>query len=453
MVMSPNAFGEYLFGSDDLPRGEFSMLSYTVLMEPIATDAIFVAPRPETLHGEFGGDVSRPGISSNRGYLYADATGSLYNPAQNGVKFRYEGTSHLPSVPINDLRKADPAYPDEITRTYLQLPPLDPRVTKLAQDITAHSDNEYDKAANIQRYLITHYAYTLDLTGPPAADPLANFLFVRRAGHCEYFASAMAVMLRAVGIPSRYATGFMPGEYNDVGGDYIVRGSDAHAWVEVYFPGYGWMTFDPTPPGNEKRGGLFERFSMYWDWFQYAWGEWVINYDFGHQLTLGRDAHRSSRNWSESARKFYAHERAAAVRRILALDRRAERSRYFLPGFLAMLLALLLALRGRTMIRYVVARWSLRARRGGNLTASLAALEYTEMLRLLETRGWRKSPSQTPLEFASAIPAADLSAPITQLTALYQSARFGDHPAPIEQMSALLRSIRDSLRSRKSSPR
>jgi len=105
------------------------------------------------------------------------------------------------------------------------------------------------------------------------------------------------------------------------------------------------------------------------------------------------------------------------------------------------------------MIGYLVQRWSLRARRGGHLTASLAALEYTEMLRLLERRGWKKSASQTPLEFAAAIPAPDLAGPVARLTDLYQSARFGDHPARTAQMSSLLRLIRDSLRARKPRPR
>jgi len=329
------------------------------------------------------------------------------------------------------------------------LPPIDPRIQQLAEQITAGSTNEYDKAANIQRYLIAHYSYTLDLSGPRVADPLANFLFVRRSGHCEYFASAMTVMLRAIGIPARYATGFLPGEYNDVGGDYIIRESDAHTWVEVYFPGYGWMTFDPTPPGNDNHGGLLARMGLYWDWFQFAWGEWVINYDFTHQLTLGQNIQKSSRSWSDRVRDSYRHRERATMQWLLALDRRVEASRYFLPGVLAFLVVLLFALRGRSMIRYAVARWSLRARRGGNLTASLAALQYSEMLRLLEKCGWKKSPSQTALEFAAAIPAADLSAPIARFTELYQSARFGDHPARIEQMSSLLRSIRDSLRSRK----
>ena len=153
--------------------------------------------------------------------------------------------------------------PSPIRQVYLQLPRLDPRVKRLADEITAGSQNEYDKAANIQRHLMSHYAYTLDLSGTHGEDPLADFLFVRRAGHCEYFASAMTVLLRAEGIPARYVTGFSPGEYNDVGGDYIIRESDAHAWVEVYFPGYGWITFDPTPPGDAKSTRAFSNASAF----------------------------------------------------------------------------------------------------------------------------------------------------------------------------------------------
>ncbi len=449
VVLEPDPTGEYFLDDPSRSRDGFSVLHYTVLMEPIATDAIFVAPHPATLRGHFGADVSRPNGSPSRGYLLLDQTGSIFNPSRNNSKVRYEGSSRLSLIPLSDLRHASADYPEAIRGAYLQLPRLDPRITQLAKNITARSTNDYDRVASIRTYLIAHYAYTLDLTGPRADDPLANFLFVRRAGHCEYFASAMTIMLRSIGVPARYVTGFLPGEYNDVGGDYIIRGSDAHSWVEVYFPGYGWITFDPTPPGDGERGGIFARFGLYWDWFQLTWDEWVINYDFAHQLTLGRNARDSSRNWGDRARSFYRREQAVIMRRIMALDRRTEASPYFLPGILVCLVALLFALRGRSMIRYAVARWSLRARRGGNLTASLASLEYTEMLRLLEKRGWKKSPSQTPLEFASVIPAAELSAPVAQLTDLYQSARFGNHPAPIEQMSSLLRSIRDSLRSRK----
>lgn len=449
-VVLANSDGEYSLADPHITRGEFYPLHYTVLMEPVATDAIFLAPRAESVRGRFGEELTRPDGTPRRGYLLLDQTGSVFNSNHNSIKIRYEGSSLLPAARPSDLRKASVVYPEAIRETYLQLPALDPRIRPLAEKIAAGSSSEYDKAANIQRYLIAHYSYTLDLTGPPANDPLANFLFIRRSGNCEYFASAMTVMLRSIGIPARYVTGFLPGEYNDVGGDYIVRQSDAHAWVEVYFPGYGWMTFDPTPPGNGRHGGLLEKLNLYWDWFQFAWGEWVINYDFSHQLTLGQNLQKSSRNWSDRARDLYREKERKAMERLLALDRRVEASKYFLPGVLVFLLALLFALRGRAMIRYAVARWSLRARRGGNLTAGLAALEYTEMLRLLEKRGWKKSPSQTALEFASAIPAGELAAPISQLTELYQSARFGDHPARIEQMSSLLRSLRESLSRRRS---
>lgn len=430
---------------------EYRTLRYTILMEPIATDAIFVAANPETLHGRFGTE-DRPSLRRRSSFLFVDRTGSIFNPAHNYAKIRYEGISNLPTIAPAQLRKAGAIYPDSIRETYLQLPKppqIDPRIKKLADDVTSKSKNEYDKAASLEAYLKTHYVYTLDLTGPETDDPLAQFLFVRRAGHCEYFAAAMTVMLRAEGIPARYVTGFLAGEYNDLGGDYIVRESDAHTWVEVYFPNYGWLTFDPTPAATEKRGGLAERLALYWDWFQFAWSEWVVNYDFTHQITLAQNLQHSSRDFSERVRAYYRVEQQRAMNMLFAVDRRIEASPYFLPAILLLLVALLVYLRGRCMIAYVVMRWSLHARRGANLTASLATLEYREMLRLLEKRGWKKATSETALEFAAAIPAAEIAGPVTKFTELYQSARFGDHPARAEQMSALLRSIRDLIRGRK----
>jgi transglutaminase-like putative cysteine protease len=448
-VISPDAEGDFQMNPAPLPNGDFYRLQYTVLMEPIGTDAIFLAPRPESVRGRFTNGTDRPAAIQSRSYLLLDKTGSHFNPFHNNTKIRYEGSSLLAVVPPAALRQAPAAYPDLIQSLYLQLPPLDPRVKKLAEEITSGSRNEYDKAANMERYLKTRFIYTLDLSGPRVKDPLAYFLFQRRAGNCEYFAAAMTVMLRTLGIPARYVTGFLPGEYNDLGGDYIVRASDAHTWVEVYFPDYGWMTFDPTPPGNEKHGGLLGRLGMYWDWFQFAWSEWVINYDFTHQVNLALNLQKSSRDWSEAARRYYHRKEHEAMDLLMALDRRIEASPYFLPGVLAFLVALLVYLRGGSMIGYFLTRWRLRARRGGNLTGSLAALEYREMLRLLERRGWKKTPSQTPLEFAAAIPAPELSAPVAQLTELYQVARFGSQPVKTDQMSSLLRSIRDSLRARR----
>jgi hypothetical protein len=453
-VLTPDSSDVYWLGPPILSPADPNRLDYTVLMEPIATDALFIAPRARSLSGRFLSESEHAlSTQQHRGYLFIDSTGSIFNPFHNVTKVRYEGSSILPNFTPRDLRKAGEVYPQPVLDTYLQLPQLDPRIKKLAQDITASSKNEYDRTANIERYLKTRYAYTLDLNGPREVDPLANFLFVKRAGHCEYFAAAMTVMLRSLGIPARYVGGFLPGEFNDVGGDYIIRESDAHTWVEVYFPSYGWLTFDPTPPGNDQKSGLFSRLGLYWDWFQFAWSEWIVNYDFTHQISLAANLQKSTRDWTDQARAFYHRKQRDAMRMLLGLDKKIESSPYFLPAVLAFLLAVLIYLRGRRMIALIVTRWSLRANRTGQATASLAALEYREMLRLLEKRGWKKSPSQTALEFASAIPAAEVSAPVARFTDLYQSARFDSAPVEAGEMSSLLRAIRDSLRSRKPSPR
>ena len=203
---------------------------------------------------------------------------------------------------------------------------------------------------------------------------------------------------------------------------------------------------DTSVDRNEKSSGLFSRMALYWDWFQYNWNEWVVSYDFGHQLSLAQNVQRNSQAWIARLKTYYQEKRRQALAYLLALDRRAEHSRYSLPVILALLLAVLVALRGRAIGGYLQARWSLRVHRKGTLPPELAALQYREMLKLLEHRGWRKSPAQTPLEFAAAIPEGQHSPHVVQLTELYQSARFGAHPAKASEMSSLLARMKEMLR-------
>src|SRR4029077_6665308 len=136
---------------------------------------------------------------------------------------------------------------------------------------------------------------TLELPRILTRDPLANFLFVRKKGHCEYFASSMAVMLRSLHIPSRIVTGFRGGEFNDLTGQYVVRASDAHSWVEAYFPGSGWISFDPTPAGNLPRRTGGSGIQLYMEAAASFWREWFANSDPSHQRSLGQNAAYSSR--------------------------------------------------------------------------------------------------------------------------------------------------------------
>ncbi|MBC7978852.1 MAG: DUF3488 domain-containing protein, partial [Myxococcales bacterium] len=134
---------------------------------------------------------------------------------------------------------------------YLQLPPeITPRTRELARTITAGMTTHFEKAEAIKSWLINNLSYTLVLEDPRNQEPVDFFLFDRKKGHCEYFASAFAVLARAVGVPTRQVNGFLGGEWNEYQGYVAVRAGDAHSWDEVYFPRVGWVTFDPTPSAS-----------------------------------------------------------------------------------------------------------------------------------------------------------------------------------------------------------
>jgi transglutaminase-like putative cysteine protease len=166
-----------------------------------------------------------------------------------GSVSKYVVTSWVAQMSGSDLARASTRYPPEIAATYLQLPaPLPPRVRDLAGRLTEDARNPYEKALDIQNYLRLTYPYRLDVPAPPEnRDAVDYFLFEAPGGFCSYYASAMAVMLRTQGVPARVVTGYAMGEFDAKRGAFRVAVSAAHAWVQVYFPGYGWVEFEPTP--------------------------------------------------------------------------------------------------------------------------------------------------------------------------------------------------------------
>jgi transglutaminase-like putative cysteine protease len=179
----------------------------------------------------------------------------------------YRIQSYYSAANAADLRQTTAEYPDWFAQRYLQLPDsISPETIALAQRLTAPHNNPYDKAIAVRDYLRQNMAYNDQVAAPPpGVEPVHHFLFESQEGYCNYYASAMAVMLRSQGIAARLATGFASGEFNDDLGYYRVRDADAHVWVEVYFPGYGWIQFEPTAslPVFERpdRGGGGDGFS------------------------------------------------------------------------------------------------------------------------------------------------------------------------------------------------
>jgi protein-glutamine gamma-glutamyltransferase len=421
-------------------------LLYTVYMEPIASDAVFVPGKVVSLRGNFNGEAgSRSALKT---YLYKDSTDSIYNPFHNYTAVRYAGFSHLPALDVIKLRSAGMDYPDDIKQTYLQLPTLDPRITPLAEQMTARKINPYDKAAAMEIYLRSKYGYTLDLKGKPGDDPLAHFLFETRAGHCEYFASSMTIMLRTLGIPAREVNGFLPGEYNDLAGDYIVRASDAHSWVEVYFPGNGWITFDPTPDGPELAGGLLSRVGQYLDWLSLTWNEWVISYDFAHQVVLAQNIKASSRNWTDSLRAWFEKKQLQARTRMKDWEFRHSSLRYLLPVALVLFLVVLRADMIPELVRRLKVYAQMRVGRASHTNPQLAARLYSELLHDLNKRGISRLETQTPLEFAAAVADTRVAPAVREFIDVYSQARFGEAPCNAVRLRELMAQVRHAFRSR-----
>lgn len=185
--------------------------------------------------------------------LYEDVAGCLRSPftLDKGMVYSVVSRqSRMDSERIRRLPRRDP----EMKRMgpYRQLPPALPgRVRRLAQQIAADKKNYFDSVVALSQYLQTNYRYNLDVARyPEDQDVVDHFLFDAREGYCEHFASSLVVLCRSLGIPARYATGYLPGRLNPFSGFREVFGNDAHAWAEVYLPGYGWMTIDPTPGGD-----------------------------------------------------------------------------------------------------------------------------------------------------------------------------------------------------------
>ncbi len=162
----------------------------------------------------------------------------------------YSVTSSISTASADALRNVGQNYPEWVVRLYLQgANAVSPRVRELGAQIIATSGamTPYDKAKVIERWLRTNITYNESIPTPPAgSDPIEWFLFDTRQGYCNYYATAMVLMLRSQGIPARMAAGFAQGAWDETQGSFLVRERDAHTWVEVYFPGYGWVEFEPT---------------------------------------------------------------------------------------------------------------------------------------------------------------------------------------------------------------
>ena len=409
------------------------LLVQTFLLEPIVTDVVFGSHRMLAVSGDLG-------------WLERDASENVFSRTPRDAQVRY-------SV-VSDITRLDPLHiagshgppPDDIRACCLQLPAIDPRIGVLANRVTESADTPYEKALLLEAHLRSAYGYSLDLKGTPDhPDPVAMFLFDIRRGHCEYFASAMAVMLRRLGIPSRLINGFRSGEYNRLSGHWTVRQYNAHSWVEAWFAGVGWVAFDPTPGEPEGRRSFFlQAAAGVFDALDLWWTDDVVNYDLRKQSSLLRTGFTTLRDYGNAARAATV-QAGGSIRNGLA--RPHSGSRAICGITLACLLVLAFVFKGGLRRGLSRVRRALPISGGGRSEArrrSAIAGIYEEALILLRRRGLERGGSQTPREFARQQAGAPFGGDLLSLTDIYNRVRFGSRTEEedLARARSLLRAIR-----------
>lgn len=263
------------------PRKRPWSVKLDVTREPLDSDVLFVVGEVAGLYGKF----RRIEAASTEGFHLPTAVGRV-----EYTVYARPGTPETDRLREVDGRPRDPT----LLATYTQLPgELSPSVARLAREWTVGTSTDVDRALAIQQRLRTDFTYTLDQPSSRRPDPIEAFLTEFQEGHCEYFATAMALMLRSQGVPARIVNGFAGGEANEVGGYTVVRQRDGHSWVEVHFPEEGWVVFDPTPSasggvGGSARRGLLSSLRAWADYSRVLWSEVMLDYGADNQMEAVR---------------------------------------------------------------------------------------------------------------------------------------------------------------------
>jgi hypothetical protein len=393
-----------------------------VVREPVAGGVLFAAGEVRRLQG---------GVR----HLQRDASGGLYAGDQGDERVRYTvATRRRAGWDDERLRRDAAAPPLRDGERFLQRPPLGSTVTEMAQRIVAGARSDADRVRAVETWLLRNGRYTDHPPETGERPPIEAFLLGELAGHCEYFASAMVVLLRELGIPARLVNGFAGGRENPIGGFVELTRSDAHTWVEVHYRSAGWVRYDPTPPDLRARpaavASLATRLRDLGSALELWWFQRVVGFDRSDQMRALKEAWRAwqrarSGGLRERSRGRWTARRTAS--RWPPDDRIPWRA---LAGALGVAGAIGLL------------RW--RRRRDGDRSALPAA--YAAALRLLERRRLARPAATTARAFARRVAASlpPAGPPFGALTERYLAARFGGRPwrSADEDLAALRRALR-----------
>lgn len=395
------------------PRPLGQIIRQTILLEALDTAVLFAAPYPESISGQFLA-------------IQSDPTGAIYLPFPASARLEYTVHSRPTPVAPADLQFQPAVYTEVFAQHFLQLPESSERVRALAQEITRSKTSAYEKAQAIESYLAKNFRYSLDIPPGMQTRPLEEFLFERKTGYCEHYATAMVVLLRNVGVPARLVTGFLATEWNEYGNYYLVRQRDAHAWVEVHLPNSGWVTMDPTPAISETVGdSQWFAVSRVIDTLRLRWNRFFVQYNAADQLAVVRGLKEGTtvvrdRAWSSlSSLLAPAGDFAGKL-----LSRVVEGNVRLTVGFLSFIAL------GLGLVIWLVQRkpWN-RWRSSGTSQCEHAVIAqiYRNVLQQIARYGIVKAEHTTPREFLLVVGNqwAAAGESVSTITELYCRGRFG----------------------------
>ncbi len=412
----------------DYATGRESMTIQTVYLEPLDRPVLFALSRAV-------------GVKGNFPVLFKDIHGAITFP-RGGERVSYKVFSDRALPSLTELRADNSPYPAD-KQNYLQIPEkLDARISDLATQVIGPKSNRYDAAHAVESYLQTSFGYTLEQKSG-GDEPLADFLFRVKEGHCEYFATAMAIMLRTQGIATRIVNGFQQGEYNETADVYVVRQRHAHSWVEVYFPAeHAWVPFDPTPfAGRDVQAatlGITDHFNKYLEALETFWIQYFVAFDNQEQRSLFTSVRKSvveyqsrASSWLGKAQEGFA-EWWREVRGDKGLQTSAVAVGYGI-GLLAagviflFLLVQLYRRAAKLQIWIKLLNWL------KNKNRPTVIEFYERMQTILASKGFTRALHQTPLEFALALNMPEA----VGITEKYNRVRFGEKYLSREESSEI----------------
>lgn len=394
-------------------------------LQPIDPSVVFVPPDAVALTLVTPTNVVPSAIPA----LYVTQEGQLSYRTANEGGLRYEVTladgSESP-VPLDAASRA----------RYLALPAdLPARIGELARTWIGNETDPERRAKRVEAALRKGYRYDLESPSGATKNPLDDFLFVSKRGHCEFYSTAMAVMLRTQGVPTRNVNGFIGGTFNRFGRYYAVRQGDAHSWVEAYVEGKGFVRFDPTPPADAApQSEITGVLAFVRDMVEAAAQRWdhnVVGYDMRQQVSLLR-----------AARDRYVQlkSKSRVASTMLASPQRAFFS----------LAGLLLIVAGG--VYWFRRRGKLRPKPTPPSEVEARQRETAELYRVLDAalalRGAPRPSGTPPLTHARALLALGhpVAEPVVQLTERYLRARFGHEGFSLDERRDFLRQVRDLAR-------